>query len=124
MYMMIHSSLFVRIYFTHSIMCQQLTRTNLELIPSSKVIYFMGNQVSTTMADEDDSVRMDLRVIYLDSDICVSMIGGDKDNLQVYTKNEAWIESRKEKVSDLCECVAYHCMIYIQQSVLKCMSRP
>ena len=81
-------------------MCQQLTRTNLELIPSSKVIYFMGNQVSTTMADEDDSVRMDLRVIYLDSDICVSMIGGDKDNLQVYTKNEAWIESRKEKVSD------------------------
>jgi hypothetical protein len=53
----------------------------------------------TKIADENDSFTKDLSLIYLDSDICVSMTGNDKDNLQVYTKNKVWIESRTEKVS-------------------------
>lgn len=71
-----------------------LTRTSLELIPSSKIIYFCGKQIMNKMADENDSLTKELSLIYLDSDICVSMTGGDKDNLQVYTKNQEWIESR------------------------------
>ena len=51
------------------------------------------------MADENDSLTKELSLIYLDSDICVSMTGGDKDNLQVYTKNQEWIESRMTRVS-------------------------
>lgn len=76
-----------------------LTRTSLELIPSSKIIYFCGKQIMNKMADENDSLTKELSLIYLDSDICVSMTGGDKDNLQVYTKNQEWIESRMTRVS-------------------------
>ncbi len=78
----------------------QLTRTNLELVPSSKTISFCRNQILEKAAEEKDSLMKDLSLIYLDSDICVSMTGGDKDNLQVYTKNDVWIKSRRAKVSD------------------------
>jgi hypothetical protein len=71
----------------------------LQLVPSSKNISFCGRHIYESIAEVADSIALNLQFIYLDSDICVSMTGGDKDNLQVYTKNEDWIESRKQRVS-------------------------
>lgn len=68
-------------------------------MPSSKVISFCGRQLVESRAEGEDSAAFNLQFIYLDSDICVCMIGGNKDNLQVYTKNQDWIESRKQRVS-------------------------
>ena len=50
-------------------------------------------------ADISDAIPLTLQFIYLDVDICVSMSGDNKNNLQVYTKNEEWIKSRKQNVS-------------------------
>jgi len=74
-----------------------LTRTSLELVPSSKVISLCGRHLVKSRAEAEDSTILTLQFIYLDSDICVCMTGGNKDNLQVYTKNEDWIESRKQR---------------------------
>lgn len=75
-----------------------MTRTTLELIPSTKTISFCGRHISTSKADQVDSITLVLQFIYLDVDLCISMTGGNKDSLQVYTKNEEWIESRHQNV--------------------------
>ena len=45
------------------------------------------------------SITTDLQFIYLDSDLCITMIGDESGILNVYTKNAEWRESRQKKVS-------------------------
>lgn len=71
----------------------------MEIVPDAKIICFCGRQISFSRADISDAIPLTLQFIYLDVDICVSMSGDDKNNLQVYTKNEEWIKSRKQNVS-------------------------
>jgi len=74
-----------------------LTRTNLELVPWKKIISFCGREISATTVEKENGITMNVQFIYLDSDICISMTAGNANNLQVYTKNEEWIESRRQK---------------------------
>ncbi len=86
----------------------QLTRTNLEVQPVSKTQYLLGRRVTSNEMDLDEidatdesllsPMITDLQFIYLDSDLCITMIGDESGTLNVYTKNAEWRESRKKKV--------------------------
>lgn len=81
----------------------------MEVQPVARTQYILGKRVSHMDLDEMDaetqpnlaSITTDLQFIYLDSDLCITMIGDESGILNVYTKNAEWRESRKKKVSVL-----------------------
>ena len=91
-----------------------MSRTNLEVEPISRTHYLFGKKVHEhTKRNENNKVAVvdsvdgnmnnnnmiaELQFIYLDSDLCITMIGGDNGILNVYTKNAEWRESRKNDV--------------------------
>jgi hypothetical protein len=80
------------------------------LEPDSRTHYLFGTKISTKRNDKKDIATMELQFIYLDSDLCIIMIGGDSGILNVYTKNEEWRESRNNRVSQ-CICIFY-CIVF------------
>jgi hypothetical protein len=79
----------------------QLTRKTLQLHPTFKTTTFFGTQGSTKFVQDDSNAIpiFELQIIYLDSDIMMCMIGGDESNLAIYTKNEDWIEARRQNLA-------------------------
>ena len=76
-----------------------MTRTNLEVEPISRTRYLFGKRLSDKTNDGEENVETtELQFIYLDSDLCITMIDNDSGVLNIYTKNEEWRESRKDKV--------------------------
>lgn len=68
----------------------------------SRTKYVFGKQLShntiTNGYIHNANVATEIQFIYLDSDLCVTMIGDENEILNVYTKNNEWRESRKKKV--------------------------
>lgn len=83
------------------IVIPQLTRKTLQLQPTFKTTSLFGTQGSTKFIHGDDNTVpiFELQIIYLDSDIMMCMIGGDESNLAIYTKNENWIEARRQNLA-------------------------
>lgn len=78
-----------------------LTRKTLQLQPTYKTTSLFGTQRSTKLISDDGNTIpiFELQIIYLDSDIMMCMIGGDESNLAIYTKNENWIEARRQNLA-------------------------
>ena len=76
----------------------------------------MGKRLSTSINDQSTSSSTntnemmgpttELQFIYLDSDLRITKIGGEIGILNVYTKNDEWRKSRKNKVR-LQDCIIY-----------------
>lgn len=76
--------------------------------PISRTRYIFGKKLSvkTKEGEEGDHKESashmgettELQFIYLDSDLCITMIDDESGVLNVLTKNEEWRESRKNKV--------------------------
>jgi len=74
-----------------------LGRTYIEVEPISKTSYILGRKMNHKENEKVAIKPMELQFIYLDSDLCIVMIGNEGGVINVYTKNEEWRESRKNK---------------------------
>lgn len=88
----------------------------MEVEQISRSKYLLGKRLSTSINDQSTSSSTntnemmgpttELQFIYLDSDLCITKIGGESGILNVYTKNDEWRKSRKNKVR-LQDCIIY-----------------
>lgn len=106
----------------------QLTRTNLQVEPISRTTYLFGKRVSTKMNQNGRHFdeTMELQFLYLDSDLCITMIGDESEIMNVYTNNKEWRESRNNKVCLLyklfvCIYVFLHCVFICLLAQTLCM---
>jgi len=78
----------------------KLTRTSMAWRRAGSQFIFGGKVrlERRRQRDDDDEEEFEVQVKYLDSDLCVSTTGRGMDGpLLVYTKNEEWIEARREQ---------------------------
>jgi len=70
-----------------------LTRTSLELKLKTTSKYFCSKLVREKEGGKDKTGlgSVDIQFLYLDSDLCISMVGREKPKLLVHTKSKAWI---------------------------------
>ena len=65
-----------------------LTRTSLEVNPNTRYIKIGGAQVSNTEKESESHPPIEIQNIYLDSDLCISLLGGEEKTLNLFTKSE------------------------------------
>lgn len=70
----------------------RLTRTSLMLEPSTQQTYLLGKRIRQKQSKKSDAKRPDLRILYVDNDLCLSATGDlETSPFYVYTKSAAWV---------------------------------
>lgn len=70
----------------------RLTRTTLMLEPSTQQTYFCGKRIREKKAKEQSQQMEDLRILYVDNDLCLSTSGDLATSpFYVYTKSKEWV---------------------------------
>ena len=73
---------------------KSLTRQSLLLRPVSTTLSFCGFSWETLPKDKSS---FELKIIYADVNLCITAVGeSGHQKYNVYTKNEAWLDSRKQ----------------------------
>lgn len=71
-----------------------LSRTCLKLEQKSSALHIGGKLVRSMFKQQESAPPIEIHVLYLDSDLCISMNG--KESLEVYTKSELWMNSTRK----------------------------
>ena len=70
-----------------------LSRTCLKLEQISSTLR-IGGKLIRSMYKQESAPPIEIHILYLDSDLCISMTG--KESLEVYTKSELWMNSTRK----------------------------